>query len=196
MLLVGVDPGLTGGVAILGMTGTAGRDFDEIAVGAMPTRDHFSGKGREVAPDLVRDFVLGFRKADEPVGLFVVEHVSNVRPPKKSEPAAPAPGKEKSLGGAMGVFAFGDGFGLVRGVPILMGWPRDYPRPGQWQKVVFAGKSAKGDAKRMALSFVSRRYPQVCLLATAKSKVPHKGIVDALCILEYARRIYGGNGGS
>lgn len=73
-----------------------------------------------------------------------------------------------------------------------------------WQKELFQGipvhkKPAKPDkngkmregrleTKIMALLAVKRLFPEENFLATLRSKVPHEGIVDALCMAEYSRR--------
>ncbi len=47
-----------------------------------------------------------------------------------------------------------------------------------------------------AIAFVSRRFPGVPLLATPRSRVPHDGIADAVCVAEYGRRLLvGARGG-
>lgn len=65
-----------------------------------------------------------------------------------------------------------------------------------WQKEMFEGLTemkrtdGKRDTKAMALVITKRLFPEVNLLATPRSTVPHDGIVDALLLSEYCRRHY------
>lgn len=193
MLIVSVDPGLSGGITALGLQGTFGREEDEVNVTAMPLRPHFSGKGNEIDVPAVLDFVLKHQKSAfkhpqdrtllaEPIHIFI-EKVGNM--PRQR-------GGMVVKMGATSMFNFGDGFGILRGALEAMGHLGNqvvlmFPPPQTWQKVVFAGMS-KGDTKKTALSFVSRRYPKVNLLKSPRCSVPHEGIVDSLAIAEYGRR--------
>ena len=66
----------------------------------------------------------------------------------------------------------------------------------KWQEEIFQGQNkvyktgskSKIDTKAMALAAAKRLFPKTNLLMTAKSTVPHDGLVDALLIAEYARR--------
>ena len=42
--------------------------------------------------------------------------------------------------------------------------------------------------KARAVAFARATFPHVSLLATARSSTPHDGMADALCLAEYARR--------
>lgn len=191
MLLVGIDPGLDGGIAVLGLAGTHGRNDDLVTVCAMPTQPHYTGKGREIDVKGILRFIkerqkfLGEVNFYEPIGLVAIERVhAQPRKDKKS-------GKAVKMGAAS-MFNFGDGFGMLRAVITLQDWPRHFPQPNEWQASIFRGMRKQKDVKKTALSFVSRRYPGVSLLATERCSTPHKGIVDALCLMEYARRLHGG----
>lgn len=70
--------------------------------------------------------------------------------------------------------------------------------PRTWQKEMFKGtkmlkKKEKGlwknDTKGTARIVAQKLFPNQNLLATKRSKVPHDGIVDALLIAEYGRRL-------
>jgi hypothetical protein len=194
VLLVGIDPGLDGGIAVLGLP-FGPRTQEEAWAYPMPTVPHFSGKGREVNPREVQRLLTMHRRCVPPQSnnphddpaieqiLVAVEHVENR--PRKGEDGAFV------KMGASSMFNFGDGFGMVRAAVILAGCSLVYARPQVWQKVVFAGMK-KDNAKKTALSFASRRFPGVRLQKSDKAVKPHEGIVDALCIAEYLRRVNNG----
>jgi hypothetical protein len=87
-------------------------------------------------------------------------------------------------------FQFGRALGLLEGLVSGMGIPFLKIHAKKWQKVFFEGipesnKNGKIDTKAMALQAAKRLYPDVNLLATERSKVPHEGIVDSLGIAHY-----------
>ena len=43
--------------------------------------------------------------------------------------------------------------------------------------------------KAAAIAYCARRYPAASLLATPRSRTPHTGLADALCLAEWGRRI-------
>lgn len=61
----------------------------------------------------------------------------------------------------------------------------------QWRKVVFApGKPPRwGSNKDVNVALAKKLFPDVNLLATARSIKPHTGIADALLVAEYGRRM-------
>lgn len=105
--------------------------------------------------------------------------------------------------GASSNFQFGRALGLIEGVCSGMEIPFVKIHAKKWQKVFFEGipvtyKPAvkkdkagnkkdveKVDTKAMALHAAKRLYPNVNLLATERSSVPHEGIVDSLGIAHY-----------
>ena len=89
--------------------------------------------------------------------------------------------------GVTSMYTFGYVTGIVHGIIASFGIPRYVVTPNEWKKVVLAGLGKDKDA---ALAYCKRAFPGVCLLATERSKVPHTGIIDALCIAQYARMKY------
>jgi crossover junction endodeoxyribonuclease RuvC len=84
--------------------------------------------------------------------------------------------------GVTSMFSFGEGYGGLKGVCATLGLPYNLVTPQAWKKKVLAGTSKDKEA---AVDFCRRRYPQVNLLATERSRVPHDGMADALCIATY-----------
>lgn len=112
-LVVGIDPGLSGALALIGPAGL-------LAVADMPVVAKGKGAGRvknEVNPaalaQLLREWVNGH--ADEV--LVVVERVSAM------------PGQ-----GVAGVFSLGDTLGAIRGVVAARGYPVAWVTPHAWKK--------------------------------------------------------------
>lgn len=90
--------------------------------------------------------------------------------------------------GLSSTFKFGKGYGTILGVLGALGVRCELVTPQAWKKVVLAGTDHGKDA---AVAWCRRAYPHVNLLATERSRVPHDGMADALCIAEFGRRTYG-----
>lgn len=63
--------------------------------------------------------------------------------------------------------------------------------PQSWQKSLHEGVDKSMDAKKRSLMAFQRLYPGIDLRASNRCKIPHSGLVDALLIAEYGRRKYG-----
>jgi crossover junction endodeoxyribonuclease RuvC len=164
-VVIGVDPGLNGGVAALTLQGRV------IFARPMPTCP--SLKGRDVDARALHDLLSAVgRRAT----LAVVEKVAS-RPKQ----------------GVVSVFNFGVGYGIVRGVLGSIGVPLKLVTPQAWQKFVFRDLAFQPDTKAMSAAFCTASYPGVSLLAGPRCRVPHDGITDALCIAEYARLVAAGD---
>jgi hypothetical protein len=168
MQVVGIDPGLDGGIAVF----TEGAS--QPLVRALPTRTHYSGKGREIDASALYKWLEDLFPAQIP-DLAVIERVRNVNTGRKQ--------------GATSMFSFGDGFGCVRTVLDVIGgssrrWPVLFAEPKVWQKAILTGMN-RDDPKKAALAYVARRFPELSLRASERCQKPHSGIVDAVCIALY-----------
>ena len=85
--------------------------------------------------------------------------------------------------GVVSTFKFGFGTGVLHGIVRTLGFPLHLVTPQKWKKVVLEGTSKD---KAAAIDFCKRIYPDINLLATKRSRVPHDGMADALCIARYA----------
>lgn len=180
MIIVGVDPGVDGGVAIFRFDAASRTEASAIDVFPMCTRPNCSGKGREIDVAALRDRIV---ETGEAPSLYVLELVGNI--PRKG-----ADGRPVKMG-ASSMFSFGDSFGLLRALPTIMGWSVLYVPPMLWQKPIFYGLR-KSDAKNRASIFVQNRYPKVNLLKSARCSKNHSGMADAVCIAEYGRQHFFG----
>lgn len=89
-------------------------------------------------------------------------------------------------------FSFGWGLGAIQGVLSTLHLPYRLIPPKVWQKtlgITHEPKTPPKLRKEKNLAVCKKLFPAVNLLATERSKVPHMGIVDALLISEYTRRI-------
>jgi crossover junction endodeoxyribonuclease RuvC len=71
--------------------------------------------------------------------------------------------------------------GLAAGLSI----PVELATPQRWKGVVLHGSAKDKDA---AISWCRRAFPDVALVPPGCRK-PHDGMADALCLLEYGRRV-------
>jgi len=88
--------------------------------------------------------------------------------------------------GVTSMFNFGCGFGMWLGLLAGLQIPHELVPPKAWKKAVLAGTT--GD-KRAAVEYCQRMFPGLSLLATPRSKVPHDGFSDSLCMAVYARKL-------
>mgnify|MGYP006373776951 FL=1 len=167
-MIIGIDPGLAGGVAALGGTGSQ----DVLKTWRMPVVEDSSGReiDTKAFKDILGEIYLNFGLIE----LAVMEKVS----------ARPSQGTKCSpKQGSRGTFVFGGAYYTVRGMLRLFNVPRVYIPPQTWKSNVLVG--CKNKDKADTIRFLQDRYPGINLLATPRSKVPHDGIADAICLAIY-----------
>lgn len=91
--------------------------------------------------------------------------------------------------GVVSVFNYGHHAGVLEGVLIALGIAYRLVPPREWTKVMHAGIGEKVSAKDKSLVAAQRWFPRVNLLATERSRIPHEGLIDALLIAEFGRRL-------
>ncbi len=156
MIVCGVDPGLSGGVAILtpSFTKSGGVEVDLMV---MPEIQAFVAKMQWLAA------------AEDECHVFV-------------EKAQSMPTNKASA-----MFNYGTGYGQLLGVLWCLGIAHSLVGPRVWTKAMWAG-TKDAEPKKRSLEAVQRLFPNIKLTATARCKVPHLGLVDALLIAEHGRR--------
>lgn len=94
--------------------------------------------------------------------------------------------------GAVSMFNYGVGYGIIQGVLIDMECGYTLVPPRTWTKVMHAGASGT-DPKKKSLDIARRLFPGQDLRnpESKLAKKPHEGIIDALLIAEYGRRTLG-----
>jgi crossover junction endodeoxyribonuclease RuvC len=120
MVILGIDPGLTG--AFVALVDGVPRVWD------MPTIK--VGKRNHVDPAGVRDILSGFEGAST---LAILESVHAM--PKQ---------------GVVSVFTFGEGFGVLKGALAALEIPYDLVTPQRWKRVMLDGTGKDKGASRLA----------------------------------------------
>lgn len=160
---IGIDPGLHGGIAV---------QYEHGLPRAFPMP--LTPKNMIDLPaisDLI-DSMLGYSAALDIIrpALIYIEGVNAM------------PGQ-----GVSSTFKFGFVTGAVHGIIAAKGLSLQVVYPVRWKNRVLAG--TKKD-KEAAIDYCRLHFPDVNLLATSRSKKPHDGMADALCISEYARNFH------
>ncbi len=88
--------------------------------------------------------------------------------------------------GVSSTFTFGTGYGQIQGLLAGMGIPFELVTPQAWKKLVLAGTSKDKDA---AIAYCRRAFPDVPLVMP-RCRIPHDGIADSLCLLQYGLRLF------
>ena len=154
-IIVGIDPGIHGGVAWINGTGA----------GAMPM-PLTSGSESDLDKDVLISFLRWADGAAKEGILFVyIEEVHAM--PKQ---------------GVVSMFTFGYDAGRLRGIADGLGLPVRTVHPRAW-KTRILGEYYSHD-KAGAIAYCDMFYPQVSLTPERK-RVPHDGMADALCIATY-----------
>jgi crossover junction endodeoxyribonuclease RuvC len=160
--ILGIDPGLDGGVALVT------KDMSAIYE---PLVSIDVKKGRILDIAWLRDW-LRIRK-ENGLSMALLEFV------------AARPGQ-----GVSSTFKFGRTYGQIEGLLVALEIPYQLVTPQQWTKEMHSGVEA-GDSKAKSLIAVQRLFPGLNLRATPRSTTAHLGIVDALLIAAYGQRRHG-----
>ncbi len=91
--------------------------------------------------------------------------------------------------GVSSTFKFGMNYGFVRMAVAAMGWKHELVHSSRWTKVMHTGVDSKLESKKKSGIAIQRLFPGESFLTTERSKKPHEGVVDAVLIAEYGRRM-------
>lgn len=184
-MIIGIDPGKTGGIVCLGENGVVWSSATPVL-------------GKEID---WKAFATLLRSGQSNIDLVVLEHVHAMHGSS-----------------AKSTFTFGGCFEGAKALIAAFELPYTLVQPKVWQKVMWqgvpehrkppkkltkkelkakaAGKKVrtpnpKGsiDTKMMSLIAAKRLFPTADLMATPKCTTAHDGLVDALLIAEYGRRL-------
>lgn len=163
MRILGIDPGLDGGLAIL--------SSDGLVIEVMPTL----GEGkRTVDASWLADFLHTNSRFYGGLHGAYLELVGAM------------PGQ-----GVTSMFSFGEGFGVLKGVLAALGIPYTLVSPRKWQGAVL-GAHTKGDSKGAAAVRAAQLFPGVNFRASQRSRKPHDGMVDAALLAYYGASLLRG----
>lgn len=168
-LMIGVDPGLAGGIAILE------DDSDEpVALVPMPVIEPPTRGGKRQGRTVY--------DVDEIVA--ILRRSVDTGPCRATiERLHPMPLK---LGGAIANYNRGAAFWLFVGLFKMGGIPFHPVRAQMWQGAMLEGVPG-ADTKARSLAAAALRFPSACLLPTSRSRKPSDGLSDALLLAEFGR---------
>lgn len=158
MIVVGIDPGYKGAIATISTNNSRPRK-------TIPMPIIKVGNKNQIDENAVRDFL---ERRHESIQHVFIEKVHSM--PKQ---------------GVASTFAFGAGWGLLRGICVGLRLPYTLVHSTTWKKVICKDVPKGKDA---GILVAKRLWPGICLLPTTRSKKDSDGIADALCIAEYGRR--------
>lgn len=170
MRFIGIDPGITGAIAVLDDETDCIQFFDT------PTFEVQSGKKMKKVPDTFAMTTMLEEAIEMRKVMATIEKVN----------AMPGRGKngEVQTIGATSAFNFGMGFGMWLGVLAALKIPHQQVHPVTWKKLVMADMGKEKDASRIK---AMQLYPRSTEGLTRKKD---HGRADALLIAEWARRTY------
>jgi Holliday junction resolvasome RuvABC endonuclease subunit len=164
VIFVGIDPGLTGGIAVIDEKTTP------IYVGA------FKAVAGEFSAHAFADMLNAIRQVN-PVMIL-----SNTRIVVGVEKVHSMPGQ-----GVSSSFKFGNTYGKIQGVLAAKHIPFELITPQAWTRVMLAGEP-KDDKKNRGKNVAQRLWPELSLRENERCRTVHSGMADALLIAEYLRR--------
>lgn len=159
--MIGIDPGLQGGIAALHQDGSFGEARPLLVIGKKAEARLDYGLIVEYLQDLQsRGF--GSRVVLEKPRLFAMN--------------------------PMGAYTFGRLYGQLELAISISGLSVQYVEADKWSKEVHAGIDPNLKPKAKSAIALERLFPGVDLRVSEKAKKPHEGLMDALLIAEYGRR--------
>ena len=155
---IGIDPGLSGGIAYLNEEGIA-------QVWTMPILT--IGTKKEINIKVLSSWLKVNAYACTMVGVET-QHAM----PKQ---------------GVSSMFKIGKGYGIILGILSALEIPFTEVRAGEWQKVMFAGYP-KENTKDLSKKIAQQLYPAVDFKATSRCTNLHDGMTDAILIATYIKQ--------
>lgn len=165
-LHIGIDPGLDGAVAIIGLAN------DEITIRDMPTRK--DGKKRHYDIAAMRD-VLAHYVGGDVIARVMIEQVHAM------------PGQ-----GVVAMFSMGHGLGVWEGLLVGLGLSYSRVTPQRWRKEMLAGFQAvetPKQRKEQSMLQAQRLFPRGTFTGPRGGALD--GRADATLIAEFCRRTMG-----
>lgn len=178
MIVLGVDPGLHGGIAV--MNGPAGvvaaYPMPILRANAKGARDTYDTRAicrlmQASVMDGPRGFCIAFVEKQGPLPARVTRK----------------DGAVEQMGGSIANWNRGGSYRLFEGLLTGLGIPFEFVLPQVWQRAMLSGTSGD-DTKQRSITAAQRLFPQVSLLPTLRSRRPSDGLSDALLLAAYAQR--------
>ena len=123
--------------------------------------------------NVLENLKIKYQKEDTDVQVFIEE--ARVQP----------------VSGKRASFTTGLCYGLFQGICSALRLPYEIVAPKTWQKELLKGLAT--DTKVASVMYCLRKYPKEDWTATERSRKPHDGLTDAMCIAIYGKRQMGEN---
>jgi len=159
-MIIGIDNGISGALVAIGDCGSF---IDSLAMPSVRWRNR-----NEICIDNVLLWLMGVTGGRLQHTKYVIEEPNNSRTPSTA-------------------YSVASSFHSLRGMFQARGCQFTRITPQSWQKAML-GKVPAGMTKEYALNKAKELWADETFHATARSKTPHLGIVDAALIAEYHRR--------
>lgn len=174
-MVLGIDPGLDGGLVLLGENSEMFEKWVIPCFTSYSTKKN-SKTGKET------------KSTKRSLDLVSLNKIFEIAKPMAThavlEQVASRPGMS-----APAVFKFGRVYGTLEGLLVAHRIPYTLCIPRVWTKVIHAGIEGGLEPKDKSLIALGRLFPTVNLRATDRSVKPHEGLMDALLIAEWGRRV-------
>lgn len=182
--LVGIDPGLSGGIVFLSQNGEEPKRF------VMPVIE-IPGKGKiktkhEYDLGAIRRLLIDHGAKH----VFVEKQQPMTKPQIKRCHKCGTIVDTTQAQGIISTFQTGRGFGLLEGLLAGMQLKYTVVAPQSWQPKMLGGV-AGADSKAKARVVAGQLFPGLDLRANDRCRVPHEGITDALLIAVHGERTLG-----
>jgi crossover junction endodeoxyribonuclease RuvC len=178
MLILGVDPGINGGLFLAE-----------------------DGKPKDLSVMPVTKDCVGFQKT---AGRFKRDKEGNKVLKYKTEVDAKAVAKLLSTWdpgivfmekvhafpgqGVTSMFSFGCSFGILRGVVAWLDCRLVLVEPKDWQGVILGPNGGDQDTKELSIKAAISMWPTVNFVKSPRSRKPHDGLCDAACLAAFGLR--------
>lgn len=160
MIFIGIDPGRSGGIALID------ESIGEIRVMQMPMLGH------EIDTVTFKDFIYSTSPSRLTAHHSMLAGIEKVGAMPKQ--------------GVTSMFNFGFSTGMIHGMLATLHIQRKIVTPQAWKKEILVGTAKDKEA---AIEYCAATYPSISLIPTGCRK-PQDGMADALCIAEYIQRMY------
>lgn len=160
MHYIGIDPGLSGGIALID---------DDGVIGTWPMPVLTIGTKKEINVTGLSRWLESNAYACSMVGVEI-QHAM----PKQ---------------GVSSMFKIGKGYGIILGILTALKMPFTEIRANEWQKIMFAGHP-KANTKDLSKKIAQQLYPSVDFKATSRCTNLHDGMTDAALIATYIKQKY------
>lgn len=161
MIYIGIDPGLSGGIAFLEQ-----QQATRMMPFATPT---IAGKDYDI--QAMKQMLQQWKDTDS---LFCTI---------ENQISMPGQGLTSTL-------TTGKGFGIWLGLLAGLEVPFQVISAKQWQNKLFTGTSPKLDTKARSEIIAKRLFPTADFRKSDRARKAHDGLTDAACIAEYGRRTH------